>query len=52
VTAYADEDVTVYWCVVCGPCLRELLPDGGTLTIHRAITHPNDMTYDEEEKPQ
>lgn len=42
----------MYWCVVCGPCLREHLPDGYHITVHQDIPHPNDMTFDEEDKPQ
>jgi hypothetical protein len=51
-SACADESSTIYYCVICGPCLRDLLPNGSTKTVHRNIPHPPGMTYDEEERPQ
>ncbi len=51
-TACADDGATVYWCVVCGPCLREQVAEDCHVTVHNDIPHPQDMTYDEEEKPQ
>jgi hypothetical protein len=38
-----------YWCVVCGRFLPE---DEDGLIIHDDIIHPDDMTFDEDEKPQ
>ena len=38
-----------YWCVVCG---RFLPADEDGLIIHDDIIHPDDMTFDEDEKPQ
>ena len=49
--AELDPTARVYWCVVCGPLLR-LDAQGGTLTVHRPLPHPHDMTYDEEDRPQ
>ncbi len=37
-----------YWCVVCQ---REIENIDGVLT-HDDIPHPDDMTFDEQEKPQ
>lgn len=42
---------TVYHCLVCGPIMREHY-DHGTVTFHRNVPHPADMTYNEEERPQ
>ena len=46
-SATADDSLSVYWCVICGPCLRET-HEGGDMTIHRNIPHPDTMTFDEE----
>lgn len=51
-TACADEDAAVYWCVICGPCLRDLISENQHLTVHNDVPHPQDLTYDEEEFPQ
>ena len=50
-TATTDEDCTIYYCVVCGPCLKMLCEDGN-VTVHNLVPHPEDMTFDEEERPQ
>lgn len=49
-TATADEEATVYHCVVCGPCLRMLCEDG-RVTVHNSVPHP-EIEFDEEERPQ
>ncbi len=50
-SAEVTENTLIYYCPVCGPCLRELLPKG-ELTVHRDIPHPPELTYDEDERPQ
>lgn len=37
-----------YWCVVCG----RSLPDDDGVVVHDDVPHPEDMTFDEEERPQ
>ena len=37
-----------YWCVVCG----RYLPDDDGVVVHDDVPHPEDMTFDEEERPQ
>lgn len=37
------------WCVVCG---RHLPADEDGLIVHDAVPHPENMTFDEEERPQ
>lgn len=37
-----------YWCVVCG----RFLPDDAGVIVHDDVPHPNEMTFDEEDKPQ
>ena len=38
-----------YWCVVCG---RHLPADKDGVIVHNDVPHPEDMTFDEEERPQ
>jgi hypothetical protein len=38
-----------YWCVICQRFI-EANKDG--LIVHDDITHPNNMTFDDEERPQ
>lgn len=41
-----------YWCVVCG---REIIPkifENGNVYVHDDIPHPENMTFDEDERPQ
>ena len=38
-----------YYCVVCG---RFLEADEHGVIVHDPISHPDSMTFDEEEKPQ
>ena len=38
-----------YWCVVCG---RYLPADEDGVIVHDDVPHPEDMTFDEEERPQ
>ena len=38
-----------YWCVICQ---RFIEADEDGLIVHDDITHPNNMTFDDEEKPQ
>lgn len=54
-TAQAAPECSVYYCLVCGPCLQEIIEtDCGprTITVHDNIPHPDEMTFDEEESPQ
>ncbi len=50
-TAVADTEAGIYYCMVCGPCLR-LVGEHGDVTIHAPVEHPEDMTFDEDERPQ
>ena len=38
-----------YWCLVCG---RFLPADEDGVIVHDNVPHPEDMTFDEEERPQ
>lgn len=38
-----------YWCVICQ---RFIEADEDGLIVHDDITHPNNMTFDDEERPQ
>lgn len=38
-----------YWCVVCG---RYLPADEDGVIVHDDVPHPEDMTFDEEGRPQ
>ena len=38
-----------YWCVVCG---RYLPADDLGVIVHDDIPHPEDMTFDEDDRPQ
>lgn len=38
-----------YWCVVCG---RQLPAYEDGVVVHDDVPHPEQMTFDEEEKPQ
>ena len=38
-----------YWCVACG---RFLPADECGVIVHDNVPHPEDMTFDEEERPQ
>lgn len=38
-----------YWCVVCG---RYLPANEDGVIVHDDVPHPEDMTFDEEERPQ
>ncbi len=41
-----------YYCVVCGKCRVETDDDGGRIVIHGDVPHPEQLTFDEEERPQ
>jgi len=53
-TAQAEREWQVHYCIMCGPVL--MLPDEGEgcgdIVLHKAIPHPELMTFDEEERPQ
>ena len=38
-----------YWCVVCG---RYLPADEDGVIVHDSVPHPEDMTFNEEDRPQ
>ncbi len=38
-----------YWCVACG---RFLPADECGVIVHDDVPHPENMTFDEEERPQ
>jgi hypothetical protein len=44
-------NTSVFYCLVCGPIIRETW-SYGTVTFHRDALHPAHMTYDEEETLQ
>ena len=46
----AQDDI--YYCLICGPCLRETYERGSTVVVHNNVPHPDAMTFDEEERPQ
>lgn len=37
-----------YWCVIC----QRLLPNDDGVIVHDAVPHPDEMTFDEEDRPQ
>lgn len=37
-----------YWCIVCG----RFLPAEEGVVVHDDVPHPDDMTFDEEDRPQ
>ena len=37
-----------YWCVIC----QRLLPNDDGVIVHDALPHPDEMTFDEEDRPQ
>lgn len=52
-TAQLDQSVTIYHCIVCGPCMRfDVDDETATITVHDTVDHPDTLTYDEEDKPQ
>ena len=44
-----DERLDGYWCVVCG---RHIPADENGVIVHDDVPHPEEMTFDEEERPQ
>lgn len=52
----AATDCRIYYCVVCGPCLQELIEDAETDEVYTATyherEHPPGYTQDEEDNPQ
>ena len=40
---------TGYWCVICG---RLLPADEDGVIVHDPVPHPEDMTFDEDKRPQ
>ena len=49
--AQPPPEARVYYCVVCGPCVKHL-QEGVYVTVHRNIPHASAMWFDEEERPQ
>jgi hypothetical protein len=52
IAKWADNNMTKddgYWCVICQ---RFIEADEEGLIVHDDITHPNNMTFDDEERPQ
>jgi hypothetical protein len=45
------QNVSVYYCMVCGPVMREDW-GYGSMTLHNAVPHPEHFTFDEEDNPQ
>lgn len=43
---------SVYYCLICGPCMREHISEDDTITIHDDVPHPPDLEFDEEERMQ
>ena len=48
VTPLSDEEIAGYWCVIC----QRLLPNDDGVVVHDDVPHPDEMTFDEEERPQ
>lgn len=47
--SFAIKEPDGYWCVICG----RLLPrDDFGVIVHDNLPHPDDMAFDEEDKPQ
>lgn len=42
-------DEAGYWCVICG---RYLPADDDGVITHDNVAHPDEMDFDDEEKPQ
>ena len=42
------DDDEGYWCVICG----RFLPSDDGVIVHDNIPHPEDMTFDDGDKPQ
>ena len=48
-SAVQDAECHVYYCVICGPCMR-LLGKYTDVIVHKNIPHPETVPlYDEEE---
>jgi len=43
---------TGYWCVVCQRFLKAEEHENGNVIVHEDIPNPENMTFDEEERPQ
>ncbi len=41
-----------YWCVVCGRAIAPEQYHDENVYVHDDIPHPEDMTFDEQERPQ
>jgi hypothetical protein len=57
VTDGAATDCRVYYCAVCGPVIQEIVDNPFseqecTVTMHRDIPHPYNLSFDEDENPQ
>lgn len=51
-SAEADQECTVYYCVVCGPILR-LPGKRRDIVAHQDVPHPDEVLWtDEEGNPQ
>jgi hypothetical protein len=37
-----------YWCVIC----QRLLPNDEGVIVHDDVPHPDEMAFDEEDRPQ
>ena len=37
-----------YWCVIC----QRLLPNDDGVIVHDDVPHPDEMVFDEEDRPQ
>lgn len=41
-----------YWCVICNRFLKAEEHEGGNLIVHDDVPHPDDMTFDDQARPQ
>jgi hypothetical protein len=46
----ASPELTVHWCVVCGPVIKEEF-EFHSVTYHQPVEHPALMEFDEEDNP-
>lgn len=41
-SAQQDAECRVYYCVVCGPCMK-LIGENADIIVHQNIPHPEDV---------
>lgn len=48
ISEFGGDDFKPYWCVI----RQRLLPNDDGVIVHDAVPHPDEMTFDEEDRPQ